>query len=316
MQQSSSSYWIGIDVSKKHLDVFIRPTEACFTEENTPSGISSLLKRLKPLIAQRIVLEATGGFEIAVVAALAEAGLAVVVVNPRQVREFARATGRLAKTDRIDASVLAHFAEAIRPEVRPLPDKEALRLSERVSRRRQLIEMMVAEKNRLGNATAVICKGIEAHIRWLERQLKQLDTDLEAMIQNSPLWLQQEDLLRSVPGVGPVLSRTLLAELPELGRLTHKALSALVGVAPFNRDSGAMRGQRTIFGGRASIRTALYMGTLVGVRYNSRLKCFYQRLRKAGKPAKVAITACMHKLLILLNAIIKTKMPWQEKTTS
>lgn len=316
MEQLLSSYWIGIDVSKKLLDVSIRPTKGFFSEENNESGISALLNRLKPLKPERIVLEATGGLEIPVVAALASAGLAVVVVNPRQVRDFARATGKLAKTDRIDASVLAHFAEAVRPEVRPFPNKETVLLSDLVARRRQIIEMTVAEKNRLGSATRPIGKGIETHIRWLEKQLKKIDTDLEAMIRNSPLWREQEDLLRSAPGVGPVLSRTLLAELPELGKLTHKELSALVGVAPFNRDSGAMRGKRTIFGGRASVRTALYMGALVGMRYNPKLKCFYERLRKAGKPAKVAITACMHKLLILLNAIIKTKMPWQEETIS
>ena len=312
MKQSSSSYWMGIDVSKKLLDVSIRPTQEFFTEENNESGISALLNRLKALQPERIVLEATGGFEIPVVAALADAGLAVVVVNPRQVRDFARATGKLAKTDRIDAAVLAHFAEAVRPEVCPLPDKQTAQLSDLVARRRQIIEMMVAEKNRLAQAARPICKGIEAHIRWLEKQLEQIDLDLETMIHNSLLWREQEDLLRSVPGVGPVLSRTLLAELPELGKLTHKELSALVGVAPFNRDSGAMRGRRMIFGGRASVRTVLYMGALVGIRHNPKLKCFYDRLRKAGKPAKVAITACMHKLLIILNAIIKTKIRWQE----
>lgn len=314
--KQSSSYWIGLDVSKKLLDVSIRPTQEFFTEENTESGISALLNRLKALQPKRIVLEATGGFEIPVVAALADAGLAVVVVNPRQIRDFARATGKLAKTDRIDAAVLAHFAEAICPEIRPLPDKQTAQLSDLLARRRQIIQMMVAEKNRLGSATRPICKGIEAHIRWLEKQLEQIDINLEAMIRNSPLWRGHEDLLRSVPGVGPVLSRTLLAELPELGKLNHKEISALVGLAPFNRDSGALRGKRTIFGGRASVRTALYMGTLAGMRYNPKLKCFYERLRKAGKPAKVAITACMHKLVIILNAIIKTKTPWQEEAIS
>lgn len=314
MEQLLSSYWIGIDVSKKLLDVSIRPTQEFFSEKNNESGISVLLNLLKTLKPERIVLEATGGLEIPVVAALAGAGLAVVVVNPRQVRNFARATGRLSKTDRIDAAVLAHFAEAVCPEIRPFPDKDTVLLSDLVARRRQIIEMTVAEKNRLGSATRPICKGIEAHIRWLEKQLQQIDTDLEARIRKSPLWREQEDLLRSVPGVGPVLSRTLLAELPELGKLTHKELSALVGVAPFNRDSGAMRGKRMIFGGRPSVRAALYMGALVGMRHNPKLNCFYERLRKAGKPAKVAITACMHKLLIILNAIIKTKIPWQEDT--
>lgn len=316
MKQFSSSYWIGIDVSKKLLDVFVRPTQEFFSEENNASGIIVLINRLKPLQPERVVLEATGGFEIAVVAALANAGLAVVVVNPKHARDFARATGRLAKTNRIDAKVLAHFAEAVRPEVRSLPNKETALLGNLVGRRRQIIEMMGAEKNRLANAARLVCKGIKAHIRWLEKQLNQIDTDLETMIQNRPLWREQEELLRNVPGVAPVLSRTLLAELPELGKLKHKELSALVGVAPFNRDSGALRGRRMIFGGLASIRTALYMGALVGMRFNPKLKLFYERLRKAGKPAKVAITACMHKLIIFLNTIIKTKIPWQEETSS
>lgn len=309
----SSPLFIGIDVSKNLLDVFIRPTQEAFSSENSELGISALIDRIKSLRPHRVVVEATGGFEIPVVAALADAGLAVGVVNPRQIRDFARAIGKLAKTDRIDASVLAHFAQAVNPQLRPLPDKETRELSDLMARRRQIIEMIMAEKNRLGKAAHPVVKGIKAHIRWLEKQLDEIDKDIEAMIRRSPVWQEKEDLLKSVPGVGPVLSRTLLAQLPELGESTHKQLSALAGVAPFNRDSGALRGRRTIFGGRASVRAVLYMGALVAIRHNPKLKSFYERLRKAGKPAKVAIIACMHKLLILLNAIIKTKTPWQEK---
>jgi transposase len=244
--------------------------------------------------------------------ALAAAGLAVAVVNPRQARDFARATGRLAKTDRIDAEVLAHFAEAVHPTPRPVPDEEARALGEILACRRQIVGMLTAEKNRLGAATTrPVRRRIEAHVRWLEKELSRTDRDLEEVIEESPTWRENEELLRGVPGVGPVLARTLLAELPELGGLCGKRLAALVGVAPLNRDSGAFRGRRAVWGGRSGVRAALYMGALVATRYNPQIKEFYERLLAAGKPKKVALVACMRKLLLILNAVLKHRTPWR-----
>lgn len=258
-----------------------------------------------------IVLEATGGLEVPLTSALAAAGLPVVVVNPRHVRDFAKASGQLAKTDALDAQTLAQFAEVMRPTPRPLPDAQAQALAALLTRRRQLVEMLTAEKNRLRTAAPPIRKSVRAHIAWLERELTHTDTDLAQAIRQSPVWQEKDGLLRSVPGVGSVLTTTLLANLPELGTLTHKQIAALVGVAPLNRDSGTLRGRRTVWGGRAQVRAVLYMGAIVAARFNPVIRAFYQRLRAAGKAKKVALVACMHKLLTILNAILKHRTPWR-----
>lgn len=310
--------YAGVDVSKGRLDAcVVRRSEAdeehdAFGFPNDDAGISALVARFaKEERPALVVLEATGGFERAAVAALAAAGLAVAVVNPRQTRDFARATGRLAKTDRIDALVLARFAEAVRPAPRPLPDEEAQAFGAILVRRSQIVGMLTAEKNRLGSATAKpVAKRIAAHLRWLEKELERTDHDLDGAIEDSPTLRENEALLRSVPGVGPVLARTLLAELPELGVPTRKRLAALVGVAPLNRDSGTFRGRRAVWGGRASVRTALYMGALVATRHNPVVREFYERLLAAGKPKKVALVACMRKLLVILNSILRHQEPW------
>jgi transposase len=267
--------------------------------------------RLQAIAPQLIVLEATGSYQRAVVAALAAAGLPVAVVNPRQARDFAKATGQLAKTDALDARALAHFAEAVRPMPRPLPDTQADELRALLARRRQLVTMRTAEQNRLGSAPPRLQPDIQAHITWLNTRLTTLDDDLDTTLRASPVWREREELLRSVPGIGPVCARTLLLDLPELGTLNRQRLAALVGVAPLNRDSGTLRGSRTTWGGRAHVRATVYMSTLVAVRYNPVFKAFYERLRAAGKAAKVALTACMRKLLTILNAMVKHHAPWQ-----
>jgi len=302
--------YVGIDVAKATLDVAVHPTGARWTTTHTEREVAGLVPRLTPLQPALVVLEATGGLEGPLAGALAAAGLPVVVVNPRQVRDFAKATGLLAKTDALDAAVLAHFAAAVRPTPRPLPDAATQTLAALVTRRRQLVEMLTAERNRLGSAPRALRAEIQAHITWLQRRLGRLDDDLNEAIRTSPVWRAQDDLLQSVPGVGPVLSRTLLASLPELGRLNRKAIAALVGVAPLNRDSGTFRGRRMIWGGRAAVRAVLYMGTLVAVRHNPVLRAFYQRLRGVGKLPKVALTACMRKLLTILNAMMKHQHRW------
>jgi len=306
-----SAVCIGIDVSKAQLDVAQRPEEQRQVFAQTPVGIESLVAHVRALNPAAIVLEATGGLEVPVASALAVAGLPVAVVNPRQVRDFAKATGRLAKTDAIDAHVLARFAEAVRPAPRQLPDAAAHEFSALLSRRRQLIEMRVAEHNRLGTATPRIQQQIRKHLSWLDRQVAALEEELGQRIKSTPIWRERDHLLQSVPGVGPTLSRTLVAELPELGTLTRHQIAALVGVAPLNRDSGTLRGHRTTWGGRAVVRAALYMGTLAAVRWNPVLKAFYQRLRAAGKAPKVALVACMRKLLTILNAMLKHRTPWR-----
>ena len=268
------------------------------------------MRRLKTLSPALIVLEATGGLELPVVAALGAAGLPVVVVNPKQVRDFAKAIGKLAKTDLLDAEVLALFAERVRPTPRPLPDAEARALSALLARRRQLIVMLTAERNRLSRALPSIRPGVEEHIAWLKEKLRALDEELAHAIRQSPLWRERENLLRSIPGVGPVLTFTLLAELPELGTLDRKQIAALVGVAPLNRDSGVLRGKRTVWGGRAPVRAALYMAALVATRFNPVIRSFYERLRTAGKAKKLAITACMRKLITIINAMLKHHAPW------
>lgn len=308
---SQQPLYVGIDVAKAQLDVAIRPTGERWQVSYTEQGTQESVSRLKALQPTLVLLEASGGLELPLVAALAAVSLPVVAVNPRQVRNFARAIGRLAKTDAIDAQVLAHFAEAVRPARRPLPDAEAQALSALLSRRYQLMAMLVAEKNRLGTALPSMRSRIQAHIAWLEGELKNLDDDLGNTLRQSPVWREKEDLLRSVPGVGRQLALTLLAYLPELGALDRKRIAALVGVAPFNRDSGTLKGRRTVWGGRARIRAALYMGALVASRHNPAIRRFYQHLLAAGKPKKVALTACMRKLLITLNAVMKHRSLWR-----
>jgi transposase len=306
--------YAGIDVSKARLDIALRPTGDRFEEANDQAGIDSLVARLETARPTLVVLEATGGLERPVAGALAAAGIPVAVVNPRQARDFARATGKLAKTDKIDAQILARFGEAVRPEPRPIPDREAREFSAILARRRQIIDMLTAENNRLGSMTSKpVKKRIEAHVKWLERELSRTEEDLDETIRASDAWRKNEALLKSVPGVGPVLARTLLAELPELGagEIMPKQLAALVGVAPLNRDSGTLRGRRTTWGGREQVRAVLYMGALVATRYNPTIKEFYERLCSKGKPKMVALVACMRKLLVILNAILKNHTPWR-----
>lgn len=304
---------VGIDVAKAWLDVAVRPSGAHWRLENGDTAIARLVEQLRALAPQLIVLEATGGYERLVVAQLAGAGLPVAVVNPRQVRDFAKATGRLAKTDRLDAEVVAHFADAVHPEPRPLPDAATQQLAALLERRSQVVAMLTAEKNRRAQALKSVRPHIEQHVAWLEHALEDLNQELDQLLQASPLWHEREQLLRSVPGVGRVLALTLLADLPELGRLSHKQVAGLVGVAPLNRDSGALRGKRLIWGGRARVRAALYMSILSAVRYNPVLRAFWTRLRAQGKPGKVALVACMHKLLTILNALVKHQTPWRPR---
>lgn len=310
---SEAAVFVGIDVSKARLDVCERPSGQTWSSANDEAGIATLVERLQAVRPAVVTLEATGGLERAVVAALGLAlgDLPVVVVNPRQVRDFAKATGRLAKTDALDAAALAHFADALRPQPRPLPSAEERALAALVERRRQVVGMLSAEKNRLRQAAPPIQPRVQAHIAWLEQAVAELDTDLDQMLRASPLWREREQLLRQAPGVGPTVANTLLAELPELGTLSTKRLAALVGLAPLNRDSGSWRGQRAIWGGRARVRAALSMAALVGVRHNPLLQAFYERLLVRGKPKKVALVACMHKLLGILNAVVRHRTPWQ-----
>lgn len=302
--------YVGIDVAKAHLDVARHDDDEVWRVSNDEEGIQELVDRLKALGPELVVMEATGGFEMPAAAALAACALPVVVANPRQARDFAKSTGQLAKTDTIDARGLALFAERVRPQVRDLPSDEARALAALVSRRRQIIEMITAEKNRLGFALKPVQKGIKKHIRWLERQLADVDSDIDSAIRDSPVWAAKRDLLQSVPGVGPNLSRTLIAELPELGQLSHRQIAALVGVAPFSRDSGVFRGKRMIWGGRASVRSALYLSVWSAAKWNPVIRPFHERLRAKGKPPKVAQVACMRKLLTILNAMVRDDRPW------
>jgi len=302
---------VGIDVCKRTLEVVVRPEGSRWTVNNDEKGIGELagaLRRMKPTM---VVLEATGGLEMPLVAALAQAKLPVVVVNPRQVRDFAKATGKLAKTDAIDAAVIAHFGDAVRPEIRPIKDEKAQELSALLARRRQLVDMLTAEKNRLQTARKRIRKDIQAHIAWLEKRLKDVDGDLSKSIKEIPAWRQKDEILQSTPGVGPVLSVTLLAALPELGSLNRREVAHLVGVAPLNRDSGQHQGKRCVWGGREEVRSVLYMSTLSAVRCNPVICAFYKRLMGAGKGHKVAMTACMRKLLVILNTMVKTGAAWR-----
>jgi len=306
-----ANQYVGIDVAKATLDVAIGSDGELVQVENNEAGIARLLERLGEVEPTLVVLEATGGYETVVAGAIVGRGIAVAVVNPRQVRDFAKATGVLAKTDRIDARVLARFAEAVRPEPRPLPTAEAKELEEYLSRRRQLVDMLTMEKNRQSIATTErMKKSLKKHIDWLEEALRRANDDIDKAIRNSPAWREQEDLLRSMPGIGPVSARTMLAELPELGRLNRKKIAALVGVAPLNRDSGTLQGSRTCWGGRASVRQVLYMAALSAVRCNPVIRRTYAALRARGKKHKVALVACMRKLLTILTAMVRDKRHW------
>lgn len=302
---------VGIDVSKANLDVFVHPSKGRCRVSNDEAGAKDLIARLAGFKDGVVVLEATGGLEAYVAAALGTAGFNVAIVNPRQVRDFARAMGRLAKTDRIDAEVLALFGDRIRPEPRSLPDSSHRALEAVITRRRQLLEMLTAERNRLDHARdRDISKQIQRHVKWLQQELKSIDSDLDDTIRRSPLWRAKDDLLRSVPGVGPVTSFTLIAEFPQLGTLSRKEAAALGGLAPFNVDSGKFAGRRRIWGGRASVRSALYMAALVATRWNPVIRDFYQRLLRVGKPKKLALIACARKLLVLLNALLRDQTRW------
>jgi transposase len=315
MNRSDAEVVVGVDVSKETLDVRIHPSGAAQQLSNNHEGIATLLGFLKPYAGALVVIEATGGYEHAAAATLAAAGFQVAIVNPRQVREFGRATGRLAKTDAIDADLLALFGERIRPVVRPLPDEDTQALHAVITRRRQIVEMLVAEKNRLGLARGKsVRRSLELHVAWLEKQLANVDDDISDMVKRSPLWRAKDDLLQSAPGIGKTVSRSMLALLPELGTLNNKQIASLVGLAPFARDSGRYRGRRAIWGGRSSVRAVLYMAALASLRWNPTINAFYRRLRAAGKPHRVAITAAMRKLLITLNAMVKSFTPWQPTT--
>lgn len=306
--------FVGIDVAKAELVVSVLPACERFSVANDERGMRTLVERLRPMSLQLIVLEATGGYELLSVAALVAAQLPVVVVNPRQVRDFAKATGQLAKTDRIDADILARFADVVRPEIRPIADADAQELDAVLTRRRQLLEMLQAERNRVGqvfgNGKKTVRTSLQTHIAFLERALQSTDTQLGAMVQQSPAWRERDALLQSVPGVGPVLSRTLLADLPELGQLSRRAIAKLAGVAPLSRDSGTMRGRRFVQGGRSTVRAVLYMSALVASKHNAVIAQFYQRLVAAGKPKKLALVACMRKLLTILNTMTRDHTTW------
>jgi transposase len=310
MDQANAAVFVGIDISKEHLDIAVRPTGATarFAREEL-DAVVAFVQQARPAL---VVMEATGGLEQTVAAALGAASVPVAVVNPRQVRDFAKALGKLAKTDALDAAVLARFGEALRPQPRPLPDAQTRELEALVVRRRQLLEMLVAEKNRLGSCHAKsMRKSLEKHIEWLKQQIKDVDKDIGTIVRNSPLWREKDELLQSVPGIGPVSSSSILAELGELGTLNRRQIAALVGVAPLNHDSGTMRGKRTVWGGRASMRAVLYMATLVATKHNAVIRGFYQRLLAAGKAKKVALVACMRKLLTILNAMMRTGQAWR-----
>jgi transposase len=307
---SSTPVTIGIDVSKAHLDVAARPSGEAWQSANDEVGISQLVEGLRPLAPQVIVLEASGGWEVLAAGSLAEAGLPVAVVNPPQVRDFARGSGPLAKTDALDAQVLARFGEVVHPEPRPLPDAAQQALTAVLARRRQVLGMLIAERNRLGTARAPVRRRVQAHIRWFAQESADLDAELGRTLRQSPIWRERETLLWSVPGISPTTALTLLAELPELGQLDRKRIATLVGLAPLNCDSGTLRGKRVVWGGRARVRSALYMAALVATRHNPVIRRFNARLLAAGKPKLVALTACMHKLLLILNALVRHHTSW------
>ena len=307
---SNTQQFIGIDVAKQHLDLGCWPSTETERFENQSEDIEKLVQKCLQLAPFRIIVEATGGYERSVVAALELSKLPVVVVNPRQTRDFAKALGVLAKTDKIDSLVLARFGQAILPELKPVTSEKLREMRALVQRRRQLIRLFVAEKNRMENVHPAVEKDIQRHLGWLEKEIKKYDDKLDNILKSSPNWRFNDQLLRSVPGVGPTLSKTLLSELPELGQLNRKKIAALVGLAPFNNDSGQKHGQRSTWGGRASVRSVLYMGAFTARQYNPVVKELYDRLIASGKPYKVAMTACMRKLLVILNAILRTQSFW------
>jgi transposase len=314
MAKKKSKSFIGIDVSKQQLEVAAHESDYQFRCPNKASAFGELIAELISLRPALIVLEATGGLEIPVVSALHAAGLPVVVVNPRQVRDFAKALGQLAKTDRLDARVLAHFAAAIKPPLRPIKSKEEQELDALIGRRGQLIEMLIDEKNRRGSAASdTVRDEIKEHIDWLEERIAELDEQLKTLLNSSALWQAKDEILQSVPGIGPVVSFSMIADLPELGTLNRQQISKLVGVAPLNRDSGQQRGTRHIYGGRARLRSVLYMAALTASRHNAVIKEFYERLRANQKPFKVAITACMRKLLAIINVMVRDSTCWKTK---
>lgn len=306
---------IGIDISKSFLDIGAYPQSEVWRVPYDNQGLAQLAKKLIKLNPTRIVMEATGGLEVRVSSFLAHHQLPVVIINPRQIRDFAKSTGQLAKTDSLDALIIARFGEAIKPPIRPLKTEEESLLDALLTRRRQLVDMLVAEKNRLSSAPKSIKKDIRQHIAWLQKRVKDTENDLDDWIKQSPLWQARDDLLQSAPGVGPIMSLALIAQVPELGRLNRKQIANLVGVAPLNCDSGNMKGRRRVWGGRANVRAVLHMAALTAVRYNPPLKDFYDRLCKAGKPKKVALTACMRKLLVILNSMVKNNTYWRSPET-
>jgi transposase len=311
MKKATTEIFVGIDVSKSWLDFAVHEQAGAFRTGNDDTGIASLVKQLRKLKPALIVLEPTGGFEMLVVAELTHAGLPTVVVNAKRVRDFARATGQLAKTDKLDAKVLAHFAAAVRPAVRNLRSEGEEQLTALLTRRKQVLDMLTMEKNRLVTVRAKMRLEIEAHIQWLSRSLKELDKEIKAFVEGTPVWKEKDALLQSVPGVGPVTSATMLGMLPELGQLNRQEIAALVGVAPLNKDSGKKQGKRRVYGGRADVRSVLYMAALAAKKFNPVIKEFYERLIKHGKEKKVALTACMRKLLVILNAMMRTNQPWR-----
>jgi transposase len=314
MEQQSQ--WVGIDVSKASLDVYLRPSGKQFQVTNQANGIVELIGQLQAFKIRQVILEASGGLELEAAQALQEQGFAISIINPRQGRDFAKASGKLAKTDRIDAAVLAHFGEAMQPAITVLSSVNEQALQEAVTRRRQLVEILTAEKNRQSSLRGKMRQSVEDHLEWLEERIRELDREIEELSQSQAEWRSRITILKSVPGIGNVIATTLVASLPELGQVSDKRISALVGVAPFNRDSGKYRGSRTIWGGRSSVRAVLYMGTLVAVQHNPVLKAFYARLLAQGKAKKVALTACMHKLLRILNAMIRDGKTWQPSVST
>jgi len=314
MTETIVEKFVGIDVSKSTLDVCIEPAIQTLHVAYDEAGIKQIVVRLKEVCPTLIVMEATGGLEVRIATELASKGLPVAVINPRQARDFAKATGQLAKTDLVDAAVLAAFAKAIRPQVRPLKDADTRALDDMVGRRRQLIDMRVQETLRLGTAASKpLEKSLKKHITWLDKQIAEIDTDLTNRLRESDVWRAKDDLLRGIPGVGPVTTLTMLAKCPELGMLNRREIAALAGVAPLANDSGKHRGKRFIWGGRADVRAVLYMAALSAIRYNDTIKVFAERLKQAGKPPKVVIVACMRKLLIIMNSMLKNNTPWNPK---
>lgn len=307
---STAEHFVGIDVCKRQLEVCIHDREGNWQYPNDGEGMIDLLSMLRQLEPTLIIVEATGGYETLVVAEVCAAGLPIAVVNPTRVRRFADSLGQLAKTDRIDAAVIAHFGSVVRPPVRPLQSEEEEYLRCLVDRRSQVIAMLTAEKNRLHTSPMRVRANVQEHVDWLTAKLKEIEAEIDQMIRHSPIWLEKTAILRSVPGIGPITAVTLVADLPELGTLNRQKIAALVGVAPFNQDSGPKRGKRRIFGGRASVRRTLYMATLVATRFNPVIRPFYEKLIGRGKAPKVALTACMRKLLVIINAMSRKGEAW------